>query len=108
MSRLFETKAEVMKYYVRRWCKASSDVGIRSIVDWSYNKQQLSSTIQKIVTIPTAIQKKNAGGNFWAVLTQFLAQKTHIRSCKMNKTSGPHPSAEDLLINSNLNSKSYF
>ncbi|XP_020973386.1 DNA polymerase epsilon catalytic subunit A isoform X3 [Arachis ipaensis] len=54
---IFETKAEVMKYYVRRWCKASSDVGIRSIVDWSYYKQRLSSAIQKIVTIPAAMQK---------------------------------------------------
>ncbi|MED6160431.1 DNA polymerase epsilon catalytic subunit A [Stylosanthes scabra] len=54
---IFETKAEVMKYYVRRWCKVSSDVGIRSIVDWSYYKQRLSSAIQKIVTIPAAMQK---------------------------------------------------
>ncbi|RDX72004.1 DNA polymerase epsilon catalytic subunit A, partial [Mucuna pruriens] len=49
--------AEVMKFYVRKWCKVSSDVGIRSIVDWSYYKQRLSSNIQKIVTIPAAMQK---------------------------------------------------
>lgn len=46
-----------MKFYVRKWCKISSDVGIRSIVDWSYYKQRLSSTIQKIITIPAAMQK---------------------------------------------------
>ncbi|KAK7262191.1 hypothetical protein RJT34_29753 [Clitoria ternatea] len=54
---IFETDAEVMKFYVRKWCKVSSDVGIRSIIDWSYYKQRLSSAIQKIITIPAAMQK---------------------------------------------------
>ncbi|XP_057456006.1 DNA polymerase epsilon catalytic subunit A-like [Lotus japonicus] len=54
---IFETDAEVMKFYVRKWCKVSSDAGIRSIIDWSYYKQRLSSTIQKIITIPAAMQK---------------------------------------------------
>ncbi|CAJ1979167.1 unnamed protein product [Sphenostylis stenocarpa] len=49
--------AEVMKFYVRKWCKVSADVAIRSIIDWSYYKQRLSSAIQKIVTIPAAMQK---------------------------------------------------
>lgn len=49
--------SEIMKFYVRKWCKISSDVGIRSIIDWSYYKQRLSSAIQKIVTIPAAMQK---------------------------------------------------
>lgn len=54
---IFETDSEIMKFYLRKWCKTSSDVGIRSIVDWSYYKQRLSSAIQKIVTIPAAMQK---------------------------------------------------
>ncbi|XP_048444807.1 DNA polymerase epsilon catalytic subunit A isoform X2 [Pyrus x bretschneideri] len=54
---IFETDAEIMKFYVRKWCKVSSDVGIRSIIDWSYYKQRLGSSIQKIVTIPAAMQK---------------------------------------------------
>ncbi|KAK7271283.1 hypothetical protein RJT34_27054 [Clitoria ternatea] len=54
---IFETDAELMKFYVRKWCKVSSDVGIRSIIDWSYYKQRLSSAIQKIITIPAAMQK---------------------------------------------------
>ncbi|KAI9072749.1 hypothetical protein K1719_045283 [Acacia pycnantha] len=54
---IFETDAEVMKFYVRKWCKVSADVGIRSIVDWSYYRQRLSSAIQKIITIPAAMQK---------------------------------------------------
>ncbi|XP_055836278.1 DNA polymerase epsilon catalytic subunit A-like [Solanum dulcamara] len=54
---IFETNAEIMRFYVKKWCKISSDVGIRSIIDWSYYKQRLSSAIQKIITIPAAMQK---------------------------------------------------
>lgn len=54
---IFETDIEIMKFYLRKWCKISSDVGIRSIIDWSYYKQRLSSAIQKIITIPAAMQK---------------------------------------------------
>ncbi|PWA95928.1 DNA polymerase epsilon catalytic subunit [Artemisia annua] len=54
---IFETDAEIMKFYVKKWCKISSDIGIRSIIDWSYYKQRLSSAIQKIITIPAAMQK---------------------------------------------------
>lgn len=49
--------SEIMKFYVKKWCKVSSEVGIRSIIDWSYYKQRLSSAIQKIITIPAAMQK---------------------------------------------------
>ncbi|KAL8475241.1 hypothetical protein ACS0TY_031590 [Phlomoides rotata] len=54
---IFETEPEIMKYYIKKWCKVSSDVGIRSIIDWSYYKQRLGSSIQKIITIPAAMQK---------------------------------------------------
>ncbi|KAH6814720.1 DNA polymerase epsilon catalytic subunit [Perilla frutescens var. frutescens] len=54
---IFETEPEIMKFYVKKWCKVSSEVGIRSIIDWSYYKQRLSSAIQKIITIPAAMQK---------------------------------------------------
>ncbi|KAL1201896.1 DNA polymerase epsilon catalytic subunit A [Cardamine amara subsp. amara] len=55
---IFETtKPEITKYYLRKWCKTSSDVGIRLIIDWSYYKQRLSSAVQKVITIPAAMQK---------------------------------------------------
>lgn len=50
-----------MKFYLGKWCKQrlSSDhkVDIRLIIDWSYYKQRLSSAIQKVITIPAAMQK---------------------------------------------------
>lgn len=49
--------AEIMKFYVKKWCKTSSDIGIRSIIDWEYYKKRLRFAIQKIITIPAALQK---------------------------------------------------
>eukprot|EP00250_Pteridium_aquilinum_P003833 c14110_g1_i1 orf=789-5363(-) len=54
---IFETEPEVMKAYLRKWCKVSSDAAIRSIVDWDYYRQRLGSAIQKIISIPAAMQK---------------------------------------------------
>ncbi|EMS53029.1 DNA polymerase epsilon catalytic subunit A [Triticum urartu] len=48
---------EVAKFYLRKWCKVSTEANIRFILDWSYYKQRLSSAIQKIITIPAAMQK---------------------------------------------------
>uniref|UniRef100_A0ACD5XVC0 Uncharacterized protein n=1 Tax=Avena sativa TaxID=4498 RepID=A0ACD5XVC0_AVESA len=54
---IFETDAEIAKFYLRKWCKVSTEANIRFILDWSYYKQRLSSAIQKIITIPAAMQK---------------------------------------------------
>jgi DNA polymerase epsilon subunit 1 len=48
---------EIAKFYLRKWCKVSTEANIRFILDWSYYKQRLSSAIQKIITIPAAMQK---------------------------------------------------
>lgn len=57
MPLIYQLYTEVMRVYVRKWCKCSTDVALRSIVDWGYYRQRLSSTIQKIITIPAALQK---------------------------------------------------
>ncbi|MCO5564216.1 hypothetical protein L7F22_017874 [Adiantum nelumboides] len=49
--------AEITKAFLRKWCKVSSDASIRSIVDWDYYRQRLGSAIQKIISIPAAMQK---------------------------------------------------
>ncbi|CAA7036272.1 unnamed protein product [Microthlaspi erraticum] len=54
---IFGTDPGIMNFYLRKWCKTSSDVGIRLIIDWSYYKQRLHSAIQKVITIPAAMQK---------------------------------------------------
>ena len=54
----------VSRSYLRKWC--GGDIGggqahgrvpdVRDIVDWSYYKERLGSAIQKIITIPAAMQ----------------------------------------------------
>jgi DNA polymerase epsilon subunit 1 len=43
-------------------------VAVRSIVDWGYYRQRLSSAIQKIITIPAAMQKVKELTNSFSIL----------------------------------------
>jgi len=55
---IFETEPAVMKKYLRKWTgeNGMEDFDIRRILDWDYYKDRLAGTIQKIVTIPAALQ----------------------------------------------------
>ncbi|CAL9234448.1 unnamed protein product [Arabidopsis halleri] len=54
---IFQTDDPEKTFYLQKWCKISSYAGIRSIIDWMYYKQRLHSAIQKVITIPAAMQK---------------------------------------------------
>jgi len=47
-----------MKHYLRKWTKQANmtDFDIRAILDWNYYIERLGSAIQKIITIPAALQ----------------------------------------------------
>ncbi|KAK9447075.1 uncharacterized protein V1518DRAFT_422137 [Limtongia smithiae] len=56
---IFSADESVKSHFLRRWLK---DPGItefdpRDIIDWSYYRERLASVIQKIITIPAALQK---------------------------------------------------
>ena len=55
---IFQAEESVRKYYLRRWTKdrGLSDFDIRKLIDWEYYLERFSSTIQKIITIPAALQ----------------------------------------------------
>ena len=57
---IFKAEEAVQMLYLKKWCHTStlvdSSVDIRSILDWNYYRERLGSTIQKIVTIPAAMQ----------------------------------------------------
>ncbi|KAK4884405.1 hypothetical protein RN001_000676 [Aquatica leii] len=55
---IFQTEEAVQKYYLRKWLKDSSlnDFDIRDLLDWSYYIERLGGAIQKIITIPAAMQ----------------------------------------------------
>ncbi|XP_069475427.1 DNA polymerase epsilon catalytic subunit A isoform X1 [Ambystoma mexicanum] len=56
---IFQAESGVKKHYLRKWLKNSSlqDLDIRMILDWDYYIERLGSAIQKIITIPAALQQ---------------------------------------------------
>lgn len=55
---IFQTHDAVQKTYLRKWLKddSLSEINIRDILDWSYYIERLGGAIQKIITIPAAMQ----------------------------------------------------
>jgi DNA polymerase epsilon subunit 1 len=57
---IFKAEERIQTAFLRKWCNCSglvdSSVDVRSVLDWQYYKDRLASSIQKIVTIPAAMQ----------------------------------------------------
>jgi len=55
---IFDAEEATMKKFLRKWTgdHGMTDYNLRSIIDWDYYKDRLAGTIQKIVTIPAALQ----------------------------------------------------
>lgn len=43
-------------FWLRKWLKTNGSVEIREVIDWGYYRERLGKTIQKIITIPAALQ----------------------------------------------------
>ncbi|KAJ8415285.1 hypothetical protein AAFF_G00422650 [Aldrovandia affinis] len=56
---IFQAEPSVKKHFLRKWLKMPSmhDLDIRTILDWNYYIERLGSAIQKIITIPAALQQ---------------------------------------------------
>jgi DNA polymerase epsilon subunit 1 len=56
---IFSAEESVKRMYLRKWLKDSSltNFDLRSILDWAYYIERLGSVIQKLITIPAAMQK---------------------------------------------------
>lgn len=55
---IFEAEPSIRKHYLRKWLKDNTmhDFDIRKVLDWDYYIERLGGTIQKIITIPAALQ----------------------------------------------------
>ncbi|KAF4531720.1 hypothetical protein B566_EDAN008933 [Ephemera danica] len=55
---IFQAEESVRRHYLCRWLKDSTleNLNIRSVLDWNYYIERLGGCIQKIVTIPAAMQ----------------------------------------------------
>lgn len=55
---IFSADEHVKRYFLRKWMREEpSDMNPRSLIDWDYYLERLSSVIQKLITIPAALQK---------------------------------------------------
>ncbi|XP_037918811.1 DNA polymerase epsilon catalytic subunit 1 [Hermetia illucens] len=55
---IFQSEESVRRHYLRRWLKDNTmgDADIRDVLDWNYYIERLGGAIQKIITIPAALQ----------------------------------------------------
>lgn len=58
---IFHSEPNVRRHFLRRWLKDNSmgDADIRDVLDWNYYIERLAGTVQKIITIPAALQGVN-------------------------------------------------
>ena len=56
---IFTAEESVKRHFLRKWLKDNSlvDFDLRTILDWEYYTERLGSVIQKLITIPAALQK---------------------------------------------------
>ncbi|KAJ3380162.1 DNA polymerase epsilon catalytic subunit [Lobulomyces angularis] len=56
---IFQAETTIKKHYLRKWLKDNNlnDFDIRSILDWQYYLERFNSVVQKLITIPAAMQK---------------------------------------------------
>uniref|UniRef100_A0A915CMU3 DNA polymerase epsilon catalytic subunit n=1 Tax=Ditylenchus dipsaci TaxID=166011 RepID=A0A915CMU3_9BILA len=57
---IFQAEPKITCHYLRKWTKnmnlSVDNIEVRELIDWTYYSERLGSTIQKIVTIPAALQ----------------------------------------------------
>ena len=83
---IFSADEDVMRHYVRRWCgdPTMSNFDIRDILDWNYYRERLSSAIQKIISIPAALQRipnpvPRVEQPEWLIRAIRLRQEAHLQ-----------------------------
>ncbi|KAL9130915.1 MAG: hypothetical protein Q9217_001018 [Psora testacea] len=55
---IFSAEDEIKRFFLRRWLREDpSDMNPRALIDWDYYLERLSSVVQKLITIPAALQK---------------------------------------------------
>ncbi|KAI5296332.1 DNA polymerase epsilon catalytic subunit [Ascosphaera acerosa] len=55
---IFSAQYAIKRFFLRKWLRDDpGDMDPRGIIDWEYYKERLGSVIQKLITIPAALQK---------------------------------------------------
>ncbi|KAK5774182.1 hypothetical protein RI543_004469 [Arxiozyma heterogenica] len=85
---IFSAEISVKRSFLRRWTLDHSldNFDIRYIIDWAYYRERLASTIQKIITIPAALQDVDNPVPR-VEHPDWLKKKIHVRNDKYKQTS---------------------
>ncbi|KAF1988280.1 DUF1744-domain-containing protein [Aulographum hederae CBS 113979] len=55
---IFSAEEQVRRFFLRKWLRDDpGDMDPRTVIDWDYYSERLGSVIQKLITIPAALQK---------------------------------------------------
>lgn len=55
---IFSADEGVKRFFLRKWLREDpADMDPRTVIDWNYYLERLGSVIQKLITIPAALQK---------------------------------------------------
>ena len=55
---IFSAEDQIKRFFLRKWLREEpSDMNPRNLIDWEYYLERLNSVIQKLITIPAALQK---------------------------------------------------
>lgn len=55
---IFSAEEQVKRFFLRKWTRGDpGDMDPRDIIDWDYYIERLGSVVQKLITIPAALQK---------------------------------------------------
>lgn len=55
---IFSAEDQVKRFFLRKWLREEpSDMNPRELIDWGYYLERLNSVIQKLITIPAALQR---------------------------------------------------
>lgn len=85
---IFSSEIDVKRKFLRRWLKDPSleNFDPRTIIDWDYYRERLASVVQKIITIPAALQGvRNPVPRI--AHPEWLQRKVAIGDDKMKQTS---------------------
>ena len=59
---IFSAEETTKRYFLKKWLKDDpSNTDPRDVIDWGYYRDRLGSVIQKLITIPAALQKVDGG-----------------------------------------------
>ncbi|KAI9797963.1 MAG: DNA polymerase epsilon catalytic subunit [Piccolia ochrophora] len=55
---IFSAEEQVKRFFLRKWLREDpGDMDPRAVLDWGYYLERLGSVVQKLITIPAALQK---------------------------------------------------